>query len=219
MNRGRYRTAALGCAFLLVLAAPARAQETDTKPPDLAAGEATRARVEALAESFAETAKQWGADAVALQVSMLMNSMRAGAVLATEVRIAGPSSGQGSSYLEIDVDTGIILDAGRGDERERVGRLWAAVVFPALEKLETLELKPSGLELVLRFGLQDFAVMDPPGRADPLGVVEHGVIRYVIKPQLLADFVEGGVDAGSLYEQVVVRVEGDARGDSKRRSP
>jgi len=114
-----------------------------------------RARVEELAAELADTANSYGPDALTVQVLLLMESMKAGALAPSEVEVVGPSPDLGPGHLRIRVDTGIIFEAGAVAVEDSDRRVWDTVARPVLARLESARFEPAGLELLLVYGLQD----------------------------------------------------------------
>ncbi|GEM_PF-2048921 len=192
--------------LLLASAMPGEADElaTSTSPPDLQQGEATRQAVNRLAEALALTAQQWGGDAVALQANLLINSLKAGAVLSTEVKVVGPSSVYGADFLQFDVDTGLLLDLEVSGREVADELLWGSVLLPSLERMETVDLDPAGLDVAFAYGLQDFSQNDPPSRPDLEGPTQVRTLRYRIDAGQLRSYVDRETDAADLRALVTV---------------
>jgi hypothetical protein len=102
---------------------------------------------ELLARELALTAERHGPDSVALQASLLVSSMRAGAVGATEVRVVGDSTLTGTERLRIEVQTGLEFAGEDTTARQRADRIWNEVVAPVLERMESFDIRPRDLEL------------------------------------------------------------------------
>ena len=190
--------------FLLVLgagllclgilpAARARATEPNVtmKAPDGAAIDAatkaaTEQKVQSLAQELARVAHDHGSDSVALQASLLLETMRAGAVGPSEVRVAGVSPREGAEFLEIAVGTGLIFDSDTTDLATCSQRVWASVAAPVLSRMERFDLRPGGLELVFTYGLQSFSRLDDR-EADPAEPHEPHTVRFVLPASVLDD--------------------------------
>jgi hypothetical protein len=192
--------------LLLASAMPGGADElaTSNSPPDIQQGEATRRAVNRLAEALAVTAEQWGGDAVALQANLLINSLKAGAVLSTEVKVVGPSSVYGADFLQIDVDTGLLLDLEVSGREVADELLWGSVLLPSLERMETVDLDPAGLDVAFAYELQDFSQNDPPSRADLAGPTQVRTLRYRIESGQLRSYVARETDAAALRALLTV---------------
>ena len=155
--------------------------------PDGAAIEAaTEQKLQSLAQELARIANDHGSDSVALQASLLVETIKAGAVGPSEVRVAGPSPREGSEYLAIDVGTGLIFDSDTTDLAVCNQRVWTTVAAPVLAKMERFDIRPAGLELVLRYGLQSFARQEDR-EADPGESQEAHTIRFVLPASVLDD--------------------------------
>jgi hypothetical protein len=123
---------------------------------------------------------------VALQASLLIEAMRAGAVGPSEVRVAGPSPREGGDYLNIDVGTGLIFDADTTDVAACNHQVWSSVAAPVLAKMERFDIRPAGLELVFSYGLQKFSDHEDR-KADPSEPQEPHTVRFVLPASVLDD--------------------------------
>ena len=143
-------------------------------------------KVQALAQELARIANDHGSDSVALQASLLIETMRAGAVGPSEVKVAGASAREGAEYLEIDIGTGLIFDSDTTDPATCTERVWTSVAAPVLAKMDRFEIRPAGLELVFTYGLQSFSRQDDR-EADPTEPHEPHTVRFVLPAPVLDD--------------------------------
>lgn len=179
-------------ALLAWLWAPATAQgqaerSVTMEPPDAAAIEAAKEQqVQALSAGLAKIASDHGPDSVALQASLLIETIRAGAVGPSEVRVAGPSPREGGEYLNIDIGTGLIFDSDTTDLATCNQRVWTGVAAPVLAKMERFEIRPSGLELVFTYGLQSYSRQEDRD-ADPAEPQDPHTVRFVLPAAVLDD--------------------------------
>ncbi len=190
-NRAAERVTIIVSTLLIgVYSSAAHAQ--DSRPTTLeapsgpASSEATERKAHALVQELRLVAEKHGSDAVALQASFLLETIRAGAVGPSEVRVVGQSARHGNEYLEIDVDTGLVFDADTTDVAACAERVWASVVAPVLGKMETFTIKPAGLDLVFVYGRQHFSthVELKPDLSAPK---EAHTARFVITAKALDD--------------------------------
>lgn len=183
----------LACILFVGVPFTVRAQadrKVTMEAPDGAAIEAaTEQKVQALTRELARIANDHGADSVALQASLLIETMRAGAVGPSEVRVAGPSPREGAEYLNIDVGTGLIFDADTTDVATCNQRVWSSVAAPVLAKMERFDIRPAGLELVFTYGLQKFSLHDER-RADPREPQASHTVRFVLPASVLDDLAD-----------------------------
>jgi hypothetical protein len=181
-------------------------EATTNDVPDVAGREATQKRIDSLAKLLARIAEEHGADAVALQSRLLIETIRAGAIGPSEVRVAGPSPREGEDYLEIDVLTGLIFDSDSTDERSRLDHVWQHVAAPALQGMKSFDMKPKSLELVIDYGTQRFAD-HVEHRADPSEPADMYRVRIAIPEAVLSDLVVAEVAAADALEQCRVAHE------------
>jgi hypothetical protein len=168
--------------------------------PDAADPAATQRRIHSIAHELAATAKRHGKDSVALQAGLLIHSLGAGAVAATEVTVVGESVRAGPAFLEVDVTTGIIMDAEGSTQTSELAHMWRKIAGPTLEKMESFEIQPRGLELVFIYGRQRFADL-LERKADPTAPSEQRMLRVAIPEAVLSDLAGGTIE----MEQVLPR--------------
>lgn len=180
---------ALAAVLVVAGVSPGRAadDESPMQPPDSAAVRAaTEERVRSLGHELARTVEQHGPDSVALQAAFLLQAMRAGALGPTEVRVAGPSDREGGAYLEIDIDTGVVLDSDVGDSERWDTEIWRSVVAPVLGAMSAFDIRPRGLEIVIRYATQSYSDHFER-KADLAMPVEVRMVRFVLGEQVLVD--------------------------------
>jgi hypothetical protein len=211
----RFVTISTLCSLVAALAPAAGAQdaplpeaaidavEVDPPLPEMSEG------ARELAEALAETIRLHGPDAVALQASLLVSSLKAGATQATEVRVVGASPRPDGERLRIEIDTGIEFSTEDSTDAERVDRIWLGIVVPVLEQMESFDIRPPGLELDFFYAVAN------PG----MHVSEQTELRAVgfrFDAPLLADLAAGGEDLASHRLSAQLGGEGPAAG---RRTP
>jgi hypothetical protein len=183
---------AVGAAAIVCLVAASSAwaqteRKVTNKAPDGAAIDAANdQKMRSLAQELARTANDHGSDSVALQASLLIETIRAGAVAPSEVRVGGVSPREGEEFLEIAVGTGLIFDSDTTDLATCKQRVWTTVAAPVLSKMERFDIRPSGLELVFSYGLQSFSRQDDR-EADPTQPHEPHTVRFILPASLLED--------------------------------
>jgi hypothetical protein len=184
------RRALLAATFAIAGVSQAKAQDgspASMQPPDSAAVRAaTEEKVRSLTQELARTARAYGEDSVALQASLLLQSTRAGAVAASEVKVAGVSPREGREFLEIDVGTGLIFDSDLRDVASCNEEIWSSVVAPVLEQMDKFAIDPAGLEIVVTYGRQHFSAQSDR-KADPTAPQEAHTVRFVLPATLLDD--------------------------------
>ena len=158
----------------------------------------TRARIEDLAAGLADTANTYGPDALTVQVLLLMEAMKAGASGPTEVEVVGPSPRLGEAYLRIRVETGLIFDRREASSAQFDRRVWQQVAVPLLDRLETANFEPAGLELLLLYGLQD-PTTTALGRIDPAEPSAEQSVSVVLSAQALRALLAGETMAAELF--------------------
>jgi hypothetical protein len=172
--------------------------KTTLEPPmGPVAAEAAERKAHSLANELRAIAKKHGPGAVALQAGFLIETMRAGAVGPSEVRVVGASPRHGEGYLEIDVGTGLVFDADSTDVVACTDRVWAEIVAPVLAKMDTFAIEPKGLVLVLGYATQRFST-HVERKADLSAPQEGHTARFVIPAVALEDLALDRVSIGEL---------------------
>ncbi len=168
--------------------APARSDAAEPLP-----------KAEELAKTLAATSEAHGTDSVALQAALLVHTIAAGAVDATEVRVAGPSPTDSEHYLRYELETGLIFDSESTTDESRLARIWSTILIPSLGRLETVEIRPPGLEFEFRYGLQSFD-RNHDNRADPQAPSEALAATVRISGETLSGFVGKAVGRVEIIE-------------------
>jgi hypothetical protein len=184
--------------------APGLASDSLPFPEDgIAASESLPEEILALLK---ETKEKYGSEALLLQLQLLQYAIRAGATLASGVRVRGVESHHGHRYLVFFVETGIIFNSRETDRRQRVNRLWRDIVTPALERLTSCEVPAEGVALELVYShrpfrdaaeLENTATQDP-GRYQQLAV-------YLLRDDILA-FLKNDIDGRKLLSRSEAQV-------------
>ncbi|MFP6626087.1 MAG: hypothetical protein VCA74_03380 [Deltaproteobacteria bacterium] len=177
-----------------------------TGAEDVPAEDGDRLKIEDLASELRSIAVDYGPDAAALQALMLVETIRAGALAASEVTVAGPAPGAELSLLSIEVVTGLIFDSDASTAQSRLTVVWTKVALPALLQLRSVLLDPPGLELSLAYQLQRFDD-NPGGGADPGGPGQARRHRIRLAASLLEDLVSRRIEGADLLEAAEVGVE------------
>jgi hypothetical protein len=204
----------------LVLCSDARAQDAPAPEPDQA-GEVPkhaagvwaqpsedrrtpeqRAAVHAVATELRRIANAHGPDSVVLQSKFMIRSMTAGAAGPTEVRVAGPSTGDaGPGHLEIDVETGLIFDESTTTAESRRETVWKDVALPVLDEMASFKIEPEALELVFLFDVQKIVPGEPVVLAED---AHHEAFRVLMARDVLEDLVADRVVGDAMREKVIL---------------
>jgi hypothetical protein len=186
---------------------PARGGYEDREIEQLDSEEArrhsTERRIHSVARELAATAKRYGADSVSLQVALLLHTLRAGAVGASEVSVVGVSPHAGPAFLEVDVTTGIIFDADASTPSTCIRHLWQQIAVPTLQGMHSFEVQPRGLELVFVYGVQRFAD-SVENKADPSLPAEARTVRVAIPESVLAELAVGAIPLDTVLGRATV---------------
>jgi hypothetical protein len=166
----------------------------------------TNEQAHALASELRATAERCGPDSVALQASLLVETLRAGAVAPSEVGVEGPAAPPNQDYLRIRVLTGLIFDPAASTPQTRLAQIWSGVVAPAIGKMDGFNITPGGLELAMGYGLQAFGeFMDR--KADPSEKTETVGRTLRISEATLTRLASDEVTADEVLELAFVTEE------------
>lgn len=153
-RRGKRSFGAALLAALLLAASPVAASSPEDAP---SSREKTQEKVGSLARQLNAIVEAHGPDSVALQASLLIETLRAGAVAPSEVGVAGADESPFEDFLVFRVLSGIIFDSETTTAEMRLDKVWSTVAVPALDKMESFDFRPGSLELVLGYGVQPFS--------------------------------------------------------------
>ena len=208
-HRRRKRSVSRGAIALVVSlslspspagAIDAPEQGTSLSPEDAGSSrEAVQDQISGLVEELRTLAESYGPDVVLLQAALLLETIRAGAIAASEVSVEGVSALPAGDHLRIRVLTGQIFDRAASTPRSRLEHMWNRVAAPALDRMERFDFRPASLELVLGFGLQDFAATID-GRADPTLQYPMREVHLRLDAADLALVASRSMDSGDLFD-------------------
>jgi len=178
----------------------AEPQEHTNTPPEGNWSDSTHERLQSLASELAAIADKYGNDSVALQASLMVESLRAGALAPTEVRVAGPSKQAGSEYLRFEVATGLIFDSRTSSERSCAAEIWRSVAAPVLAKMDGFDIRPAGVEFAFSYGLQDFS-LNQGHRAEADQPYELFSLSIAIPAETLAALAAGEISTDDVLSR------------------
>ncbi len=160
-----------------------------------------QAALDEVAGELKRLANQYGPDSVILQSKLLIRSMSAGAIGPTEVRVAGPSTGEaGPGHLEIDVETGLVFDEKTTTAESRLDTVWKDVALPVLDEMRSFNIAPGSLELVFLFDVQKVAAGEVPTVSEES---RHEAFRVRLAREVLEDLVADKVVGDATREKAV----------------
>ena len=161
-----------------------------------------QAALENVAGELRRIASAHGPDSVVLQSKLLVRSMSAGAVGPTEVRVAGPSTGEaGPGHLEIDVETGLIFDEKTTTAESRRETVWKDVALPVLDEMVSFKIEPASLELVFLFDVQRIYSGETPTLAPD---ARHEAFRVLLARDVLEELVSNELVGDAMREKAVL---------------
>ncbi|MFT4570852.1 MAG: hypothetical protein ACI8TX_003094 [Hyphomicrobiaceae bacterium] len=172
-------------------------------PPITPAAAARNARMKELATSLREIADTHGPDAVVLQTKLLMKSLAAGAVGATEVQAPRPDPEAPESFLLIQTLTGVYFDSSITTVSERRATIWDLITGPLMVEMGSFNLAPKGLALAFEYRVQDGRQI-AGAQVDPSEPSQAEQVRFEFKADLLQSYVDGEIDAVQLRETSLV---------------
>lgn len=149
-----------------------------------------QAQLDAVTNELKRLANEYGPDSVVLQAKLLIRSMASGALGASEVKVAGPSTVAGDGYLELDVETGLYFDGRTTTPESRRDEVWKSVALPVLDQMVTFKIEPGSLEMVLLYDVQD---LEPGTSLDPSAPARHEGFRVQLPRELLAQMIDDQV--------------------------
>jgi hypothetical protein len=208
---GRKRLFPLGACRGAVLrlcpaAAPVRADEATLPPASGTSVESSEQQIDVLARELRTSVEKYGADAVALQAALLVESLRGGAVAASEVGIEGSAPAPHADHLRLRVLSGVVFVEESTSPQSRLEAIWESLVGPALSRMHRFDITPTSLELVVAYGVQDISAI-PERKIDPTrAYVEQEVVLRFPASELSA-FTSDALTSDELFERIAVEPE------------
>lgn len=143
-----------------------------------------------LGKLLRELDQKYGPDTVSLISWLNDATIRSGSVLTATVGVTGQETKENSTYLIIQVETGIIFNTQKEDQRSRLRTLWEKILADTFNRLENMRMPTDGVRIDLLSHCKSFAVtddltehMDEPGHMETVKFYFSGdpLRAYILK--------------------------------------
>lgn len=154
-----------------------------------------QANLDSVSNELKRLVRDFGPDSVVLQAKLLVKAMAASPAVATEVGVTGPSKVAGAEYLEINVGTGLHLEAKNTTAQSRRAQVWKDIAAPVLDEMKSFKIQPSGLELVMRYEVADSTTAFPEPKPEGFrAAIPRSVLEKMIVNETTAEAIAASPD-------------------------
>lgn len=153
-----------------------------------------------LGKLLRELNQKYGPDTVALISWLNDATIRSGSVLTATVGVKGQETRENTTFLVIQVETGIIFNTQKEDQASRLRTLWDKILVDAFSHLDNMQMPTDGVRIDLLSHCKSFAVtdalidhMDDPGTIETVKFYFSGAsLRLYLHKQLPAQGLLSG---------------------------
>jgi hypothetical protein len=143
-----------------------------------------------------------------LQGNLLRHSIDHGSLLEASAGISGTNQHEKSSYLVIDLETGMVFKDSEVAESARPARIWTDVIGPSLRNCKRLELPADGVEIRTSYRHSDFSDRTDLARRVHEGTVIAESATFRLKTADVVQLVQDRISEHELLRRVRVEVNG-----------
>lgn len=153
-----------------------------------------------LGKLLRELNQKYGPDTVALISWLNDATIRSGSVLTATVGVKGPETHENTTFLVVQVETGIIFNTQKEDQAGRLRTLWEKILVDAFSHLDNMQMSTDGVRIDLLSHCKSFAItdaladhMDDPGPIETVKFYFSGdPLRSYLHKQLPAQALLSG---------------------------
>src|SRR5215207_5356388 len=113
-----------------------------------------------LGKLLRELNQKYGPDTVSLLSWLNDATIRSGSVLTTTVGVTGQETKANTTFLVVQVETGIIFNTRQEDQTSRLRTLWEEILVDAFSHIEDMRVPTDGVRIDLLSHCKSFAVTD-----------------------------------------------------------
>jgi hypothetical protein len=149
--------------------------------------------------------QHYGPDTVVLLGSLLHAANHSGSVLTTSVRVNGPQVREGKTFLEFEVETGLIFNTNVTDQPARLYAVWRDILAEAFANLKTIHVPTDGILIHLRYHHRPYTPgEDVSTLSDVPGEIEEA--KFYFSGESLQQFLNKDLSAQDLLARTTVLI-------------
>jgi hypothetical protein len=163
------------------------------------------ARSPELGQLLRELNQKYGPDTVSLLSWLNDATIRSGSVLTATVGVTGQETKANTTYLVVQVETGIIFNTQKEDQTSRLRTLWKKILVDAFSHIEDMRVPTDGVRIDLLSHCKSFAVTDAlADHVDEPGPIEN--VKFYFSGDLLRSYLRKQLSAQALFSRTTILV-------------
>jgi hypothetical protein len=163
------------------------------------------ARSPELGKLLRELNQKYGPDTVSLLSWLNDATIRSGSVLTTTVGVTGQETKANTTFLVIQVETGIIFNTQKEDQTSRLRTLWEEILMDAFSHIEDIRMSTDGVRIDLLSHCKSFAVTDAlADHIDEPGPIEN--VKFYFSGDPLRAYLHKQLPAQALFSRTTILV-------------
>ena len=163
------------------------------------------ARSPELGKLLRELNQKYGPDTVSLLSWLNDATIRSGSVLTATVGVTGQETKANTTFLVVQVETGIIFNIQKEDQTSRLRTLWGKILVDAFSRLDDMRVPTDGVRIDLLSHCKSFAVTDAlADHIDEPGPIEH--VKFYFSGDPLRAYLRKQLSAQALFTRTAVLV-------------
>ena len=158
-----------------------------------------------LGKLLRELNHKYGPDTVSLISWLNDATIRSGSVLTATVGVVGQETKANTSFLVVQVETGIIFNTQKENQTSRLRTLWERILMDAFNRLEDMRVPTDGIRIDLLSHCKSFAVTDAVAdHIDEPGSIE--TVKFYFSGDPLRAYLRKQLSAQALFTRTEVLV-------------
>jgi hypothetical protein len=163
------------------------------------------ARSPELGKLLRELNQKYGPDTVSLLSWLNDATIRSGSVLTTTVGVTSQETKANTTFLIVQVETGIIFNTRQEDQTSRLRTLWEEILVDAFSHIEDMRVPTDGVRIDLLSHCKSFAVTDAlADHIDDPGPIEN--VKFYFSGDPLRAYLRKQLPAQALLSRTTILV-------------
>ena len=163
------------------------------------------ARSPELGKLLRELNQKYGPDTVSLLSWLNDATIRSGSVLTTTVGVTGQETRAHTTFLVVQVETGIIFNTQKEDQTSRLRTLWEKILVDAFSHIEDMRVPTDGVRIDLLSHCKSFAITDAlADHIDEPGPIEN--VKFYFSGDPLRAYLRKQLPAQALLSRTTILV-------------